>query len=301
MGLLKASLEAAKWALVALILGVGIVVGSGNAQPYLSPSDIPGGPRATFAGMIVGVVVVIAVVGFLQERVRDDQWEAAGRHAGLQPANGGIRPIGKGLATNLPDLTGTVDGVPVTARTERHKVHTSSEGGSNWVRYTLVEAELSGPTDEGAIVGGGSGPIDARRGNVDVEAAVEDDSAAGLASAETGDFAVLGSSEAAVQALTAEPVAEALGSLEKLDHVYVGDASRVVASYGETLDEAMEGSFFEFPVDSLVERVPADAETVTIETKDLILNVHEFRRHVLAAVAIANAFEKATARASAPE
>ncbi|MEF8814386.1 MAG: hypothetical protein V5A55_11290, partial [Halovenus sp.] len=214
----------------------------------------------------------------------------------------GIQLIGKGPVTNLPDLTGTVDGVPVTARTERHKVNTSSEGGSNWVRYTLVEAELTGPTDEGAIVGGGGGQMKADRGNVDLDNVVGTTSAAGgLATAETEHLTAVGTSEAAVQTVTADPAADAVASLEKLDLVYVGDASEVITSYAEAQNEELADSFFEFPVDTLADRVPADAATVTIETKDLILNVDEFRRHVLAAVAIANAFEEATARAPAPE
>lgn len=295
MGLLRAVLEAAKWVLVALVLGVGITVGSGNAEPYLSPSAIPGGPEATFVGMLAGVVVVIYVIGGIQKRIKSDEWEAAGRHAGLQPAgNGGL--------TSLPDLTGTVDGLPVTARIEKHKRNTANEGGVTWVPFTLVETELPGPADGGVIVGGDRGRMRADRGNIEVDDMVENVSAAeGVVTAETGGLSVVGTSKAAAQAVTTGPAGEALRSLEKLDVVYVGDASGVVASYADARNEEMEGSVFEFPVDEFVERVPADATTVTIETKELILNVDEFRRHVLAAVAITDAFEEVTARTPGSE
>lgn len=294
MGLLKALLEAMKWVLVALILGVGITVGSGNAEPYVSPSAIPGGPEATFAGMFVGVVAVVLVVGQLQEVIRGDEWEAAGRHAGLQPeGNGGLR--------SLPDVSGTVDGVAVTARTEKHTVNTGGEGGSTTVRYTLVEAELPGPADDGVIVGRtGDGRMRAERGEVDVDDVVEHLSAdEGLVTAETGDLSAVGTSEPAVQAVINGPAGKATRSLEKLDLAHVGDAAAVVASYAETQNEELEDSVFEFPVERLADPVPGDAATVTIETKDLVLNVEEFRRLVVAVVAIADAFAEATVRASA--
>lgn len=47
--------------------------------------------------------------------------------------------------------------------------------------------------------------------------------------------------------------------------------------------------------------MPADTATVTIETNDPLLNVDEFRRHVLAAVAIADALEDRAAHASPAE
>lgn len=295
MGLKAAGLEAVKWVLVALVLGVGIGVGSGQAEPYLSPADLPGGPPATFAGMLVGVVVVIYGIGYLQEGVTGDEWEAAGRHSGLQPADDGGH-------MRLPDLTGTVDGRAVMARTERHKRKRTEEGGTKRVRYTLIEASLGGPADEGVLVGGDDSRMRAKRGRIDFADVVENAAAVeGLVTAETGDRTVVGTSAAAAQAVTDGAAGEALAAIETLNLAYVGDATGVVGSYAVARNEELEGSMFEFPVEELVERVPGDATSVTLETRDLLLNVDEFRRHVLAAVAIANAVEAATERRSAAE
>lgn len=290
MGLKVAGLEAVKWVLVALILGVGILAGSGQAQPYISPADIPGGPPGTLAGMLVGVLVVVYGINYFQEDITGDHWEAAGRSAGLQPTDGG------GLM-RLPDLTGTVDGRAVTARTERHKRNSAGEGGSTEVRYTLIEAELSEPADEGVLVGGTGARMRAKRGRIDFEDTVENGPAAGaLVTAETGEHTVVGTSAAVTQAVTDGAPAEALAALETLNIAYVGDAAGVFESYGEARNEELAESIFEYPVAELVDRVPGNATTVTLETRDLLLNVDEFRRHVLAAVAIANAVEAATDR-----
>lgn len=295
MGLKAALLEAVKWVLVTVVLGGGIVVGSGQAEPFLSPSDIPGGPGATFAGMIVGVVVVIYGIDHLQAGVKGDEWEAAGRHAGLQPdGDGGI--------WSLPDLTGTIDGRAVRARIQKHRIDSSNDNSPE-IGFTVVEAELDGPAADGLVAGIDGGTIEAPIGTLEFEDMVENVSVAEeLTAVEAGDLVVVGTSEAAARAITDGSAGEAVRSLEKLNLVYVGDASGVVASFTEARNEEIEeagGSIFEYHVDNLVERVPADAATVTVETQGTIRNADELRRHVVAALAVADAFEEATARAPA--
>lgn len=76
----------------------------------------------------------------------------------------------------------------------------------------------------------------------------------------------------------------------------------MVSSWAEARNEEIEGvgsSIAEYPVDNLVERVPGDAATVTVETKASIRNGDELPRFAEGVVAIADAFEEATARTPA--
>lgn len=63
--------------------------------------------------------------------------------------------------------------------------------------------------------------------------------------------------------------------------------------------EGRELSIAEYPVDNLVERVPGDAATVTVETQASIWDGPELRRFTEGVVAIADAFKEATVRTPA--
>lgn len=284
MGLKRLLVGAATAAWAILVVGGVVSVYTGRAEPYLSPSDVPVGSQAAFVGMLVLVAAGLIVGSIVQKRLKSGEWQDAGRRAGFRPGGG-----------SLPDLTGTVDGRPVRARLVEHTVSQSGEGaGSTTVVYTYVETELSGPADDGVIVGGDWGEIDAERGSIDFEAMAEDVGAEeDLVAVTAGDLYAVGTSEAATRAVAAGRVQEAVRSLGGLNLVYVGDASRVVASYAEAQNEELEGSIMEFPVDTLVEAVPGDAATVTIGTKAWIRDGDELRRQAEAAVAIADASEEA--------
>ncbi|MEF8826208.1 MAG: hypothetical protein V5A27_07705, partial [Halapricum sp.] len=88
---------------------------------------------------------------------------------------------------------------------------------------------------------------------------------------------------------------DALRAIRDLNIGSLGDASGVVANWAEARNEELEGSIVEFPVDNLVERVPGDAATVTVETKSSIRDGDELRRFAEGVVAIADAFEEAAA------
>lgn len=121
----------------------------------------------------------------------------------------------------------------------------------------------------------------------------------GLVAAETEDLVPVGTSAAVVEAVADGLSGDALRAINDLKIGSLGDASGVVTRWTEARNEELEGSIVEFPVDGLVERVPGDAGTVTVETKASIRDGDELRRFAEAVVAIADAFEEATAHTPA--
>lgn len=296
MDLKGALYKAAMFAWWAVVFGGWIAIDLGHTEPWLSFSDIPGGSMGGMAGAIVAGVAGWYVVSSLNERRERGEWQEAGRQAGLRPAD-------DSGDTKGPELTGTVDGRTVTARYDKRKMKGTGEQEGRWVTFTLGEAELPGPADEGVVVGSAGGSVDAGVGTLDFDDMAETVSAAeGLVAAETGDLVLVGTSAATVEAVADGLSGKALRAIRDLSIVSLGDASGVVASWAEARNEELEGagsSIAEYPVDNLVERVPGDAATVTVETKASIRDGDELRRFAEAVVAIADAFEEATARTPA--
>lgn len=299
MNLTGAFYRAAAVAWMIVVFGAWIYVDSGYAGSSLSFSDVPGGSTGAFIGALVVTVAGWLVVGRLNDRREKDEWKEAGRQAGLQPANDSGETRG-------PELTGTIDGRTITAYYDKRKVGGSEESGGSYVTFTFGEAELGGPADDGVVAGsagdkyssGGVGTLDFQEMG-ETASAVE-----GLVTAETGDLVLVGTSTAAVEAVATDLSGEALRAIRDLEIASVGDASGVVTTWAEARNEEMEGvgsSLAEYPVDRLVGHIPGDAATVTVETRASIRDGDELRRFAEGSVAIADAFEGATARAPSSE
>lgn len=280
------------WAVV--VFGAWIYVDQGLAEPTLSFADVPGGSTGGMAGAMVAAVAGWMLIGYVRQRVQRGEWKQTGREAGL-------RPTGEG---SPPELTGTVDGRTVRARLEHRTVNSGGEGTSRRVPYTVVEAELDGPADHGLVGGPADGEIDADVGTLRFEAVVENaDVADDLVAVEEQGLVVAGTSETAVETLGTGTMGDALRSDDQLNLLSVGDGASVVTSFAEAHNAEMEGvgsSLAEYPVDNLVEEVPGNAGTATVETHAHIQDGDALRGQAAAVVAIADVFEEATDRPSSP-
>lgn len=291
MDLKGAFLKTAAVAWMMLLFGGWIYVDAGYAGPALSFAAVPGGSTGAFAGALILTIAGWVVVGNLQYRHEADQWREVGRQAGLQPTG----------SASPPELAGTVDGRTVTTRFEKHKVGGSEESGGQLITFTFADAELAAPADEGLVVGTAGERVGAHDGigTLDVDALCETASTAGLVAAETDDLVLVGTSSEVVEAVADGLSGRALRAIGDLRIVSAGDASGMVAEWAEARNEEMEGvgsSLAEHPVDDLVELVPGDAGTVTVETKAALRDADELRRFAEGVVAIADAFEEGTAR-----
>lgn len=133
-------------------------------------------------GFVAAMAAVVAgwlVLSTLHQRHERAEWQEAGKQAGLRTADNG----------SPPELTGTVNGRSVTARYERRTIGTTNEQGGTVVTFTLGDAALAGPADDGLVVGRAGGHVDAGVGTIVFDGMAETVSAAeGLVSAESGDL-----------------------------------------------------------------------------------------------------------------
>jgi hypothetical protein len=305
MDLQGALYKVAAVAWIGLVIWAGLAVGDGAAEPWLTISDFPGGSYGALIAAIGVAFAGLLVLRFIQERHEAKQWEAAGRQAGLSP-------VGDGSSDGALELTGSIDGRPVTVRYVYRREKQGNEGRHQSVRsdgdtsthrvtYTIVEAELSGAADGGVIAspasrGGGSG---GGSGMLGIDDTSETDSGAEgvFAVAEDGLF-LKGTPPAAVEAVSEGQSGRALRAIRDFQIAAVGDASGVAAR----LTEEAGGSMFGVGMgDAILKDIPSDETMVYVETMASIRDGDELRRFAEGAVAVADAFEEATARTSAPE
>jgi len=267
-----------------VVFGGVFAVDLGYTEPWLSIADVPGGTIGAFA---VGIAVTMAgayVLSSANEGRKQAEWTAAGRDAGFTPTGG----------EDETELTSTVGGRQANVRYERRHI-SGGEGGGTWVTFTFGEAALDDPAEEGVLVGSADGKLSAGVGTIRYDEMAEAAAAMrGFAAAETGDLAVVGSSTAAVEAVASGRSGEALRAVEDLEVGAVGDAADVVREWTQRRNEGMEGSIAGYPVDNLVECVPGDAGTVTVEARASMRDATVLRRFAEGVVACADAFEAAT-------
>lgn len=257
-----------------------ILVASGNAEPYASPSLIPyGGPGA------FGSIAVLGLAGtFVVSRLRIRSWKRMGRRAGLTPAGGGL--IG------TPALTGTVDGRSVTASTYSVKKSSGGEGGSNSVTYTLVEAELRDPANDGYVLG--TGEVSAFDEDIPEEARtqpVED------------DHYVLGDLSADdAESVVSRRVRVAFERADAPNAVVVGNPTgAILGSLPDDLD-GFVGSMMVSGIESALEEKESFAPgTVAHDSTGLLLDPEELEARANAVAAVADAHEHADLGATPPQ
>lgn len=254
------------WAL--LSAGVTIAAFTGNAEPYVSTPPLVVGeftPILVIAGAWIAGRTVVKLL-----KIRD--WRATGRRPNLGPAGGGL----------LPDLTGTVGGRTVRARTVKRRASTDQE--SSKTIYTIVEADLDGPSEGGVVIGPADG-VETAWGSVwysPEEADVADEKLAAKAT-----------SESVARAVTTGRSREALLAMDDLDVVYAGNVRGVVTAGMGDMSENPKGEQF---ADQVADRFPGDASQVSIESRKLVLDADRLRRQTEAVAAVADALQAATVR-----
>jgi hypothetical protein len=280
---------------VVLVIGAGFSVSEGYTEPWLTISDFPGGSNGALAATIGTVLAGVVVIGFLERRDEAKQWEAAGRQAGLSP-------VGDGSSDGALELAGSIDGRPVTVRYEYRREEQGNEGRHQSVRsggdtstrrvtYTIVEVELSGAADGGVIASPASLGIG--------DTSETDSGAEGVFTVAEDGLFLMGTPQAAVEGVNEGVSGKALRAIRDLQIVTVGDASDVAARLTEEVDGR---SMFGIGVEDVIAKdIPKDETTVYVETMASIRDGDELRRFAEGAVAVADAFEEATARTSAPE
>lgn len=137
----------ALWAPVLLLAAVLALAYSGVAEPTLMRGDIPVDPPVAFVGVFVAVFAAAIGTGLINRWA----WKAAGNAVGLTVDGIGLRAS--------PDMSGTVAGRQVTART--YSTGGNSGGNSSSETYTVVETDLDRPVEWwgtfASIDGGGTG------------------------------------------------------------------------------------------------------------------------------------------------
>lgn len=255
-----------------LVAGTGIAIWSGQVNTIVSPSQLPQNPFVLFGG-----VVILIGIGWLAITSREKKsWLAAGRAANLSPD--GAAPI---LGT--PALAGDVYQRPVRARTVKRQKGSGSRDGSSRQTFTVVEAELAQPADDGLIVTSASGSrTRGSRTSIEIDpehADLTDD-----------QLAVIGRADDVAQAVISGRSRDALLAMDEVDIVYVGDATQVVSDMTPNLSESRIGSWFEGKIS---DRIPGDASTVSVEAMGVVHDGDRLRRPAEAVAAVADAFEAA--------
>lgn len=258
------------WAAAA---AVGVVAAyGGNAEPFVSASQLPSGGL-----YMVGIIVALWILGgFVIHRLRTFHWKAVGRAAGLTPD--GIGLVGE------PDLTGTVGGRQVRARTRTKTKRTGGEGTSEDIKYTVVEADLAGPADRGLVVGrsdGSGGPA----------------GAAGVQAVDVGDgITAVGADEAFAREVLDRRSRDAIRAMGTDEDLNVGDAEGMMQSVLDgAMDDSGGGGFFANALAGRAfDEMAGDASTVSLEEKGLLLHAGELESRAQVVAAVADAFEDAT-------
>lgn len=252
------------WAVASF--GTAIVLYSGNAEPYVSPSQLPGGatPVGLFGSGLAAAFLGWLVIGFLRSR----SWRKMARRAGFD-ADGRLLPVGQ------PGLSKTVRGRPVRVGTVSRGGTGGGESGSGKTTYTRVEAELAGPAEEGLVVNRDGVRTDL--GN--------------LESVTVAGHEVVGPENLARDVLSSR-VQGVLDEASGVDSVTVGDAAGALSDAAPDVSDSLLGRLAKSTSEAAV---AGDESTATVETEGLLLDADELEGRVDAVVAVADAFETATA------
>ena len=272
-----------------------VVVDIGLGDPFVPPA-LAQAARIDRGLATLGLAVV-GVVGFGLLRRR--AWRTIGRRAGLSTDPSTIGPLGLVSAKSIegslfelfpePDLRGTVDGRDVRVHT--YTVSTGGgEDGGNSESYTLVEASLAAPIEQGLMLGAG---------DPDSTEQLTDIVPAELETEALGDgLVVVGGPDAPARAqeLLSGAARQALLDCQESGGVTVGDPTDAIV---EAIPDEI-GAFVGFVPgaeleNSLRDHPPFDPETVAINAKGRTADPERLQDHVRAVAAVANSVEQATA------
>lgn len=277
MGGTSGGVRAAQFGWIIVVAAASIAAYTGNATPYVAPSQLPGGTADAGTYMFGSILVVGFGGSALMALVAGDSWQDMDEETDLTLGESGV--TGRGT------YTGVIDGRQVRARTEKRKTGQWTEGGSSYTTYTITEADLDAPLESGIILrrqteGGNRMDV----GDSSIEQAVID-----------GEFVLTGveSERLAREVLTRE-VREALRAVENLETVTIGAASEVITEELPSMGDSMVGGFLEDKMEAaMTKNVGGTPTTVGIETSGVLGDPSRLDDRTAAVAAVANAFEDA--------
>jgi hypothetical protein len=251
-----------------------VVVYSGNARPYVPPDVLPYGAAGAFGVAVVLVLAGVFVVGRFEVR----SWRRMGRAAGLEPDGWSV--------LSKPDLAGTVDGRSVRVSTYAVDEGGGGDDGGGSATYTLVEADLGTPVDDGYVLGrDAAGPVVADA-PVDVGQRDLD-----------GGHHVVGADAVSERVLT-DDVRDTFDASPGA--VVVGDPTDAFAAALPDDGDGFVGSMLSAGVEqALAERPSFDAATAATDDRGVLLDAAELDARIEAVVAVADAHETVDAEAPA--
>jgi len=261
---------------ILLVAAAAITSYTGNARPYIEPSQLPGGTSSPEA-YIFGAILVVGFGGAALIAVSSgDPWKEMAEQTNLTLDDSGV--------TGNGTYSGAVDGRQVRARIDRRKTG-NSEGGSNYTSYTITEADLDSSFDEGIILRRETSPAN----RMDAE---------GTPISQTvidGEFVLTGvESEQFAREILTQDVREAVRAVEDFETLTIGDASELVAETLPSMGDSMVGSLLQDKFEqAMTSDVGGSPRTAGIETTGVIGNASELNNRIAAVGAVANAFEDA--------
>lgn len=261
------------WATI--VFGASILVFSGNAAPYLTPSMLPiSGPFSLFA-FAAGLFVLGGVV---VSRLRRRAWRQAGQQANLTPQGGGL--IGS------QDLVGKRNGRSVRARTIKRKSGGSSSEGSSKTTYTIVEADLEAEATDGLVIAVGD----------DAESTAVVDFTEKMETESVNDVETIGSSFDRANRILTQRAQDALSRPGRMGAVLAGDATGELLEALPDSDGMIAGKMADMMQNKIKEKLPGTPGTVTTQTKGLLLDGDEIDHQVAAVAAVADEFDATSSR-----
>lgn len=275
-------------------------------------------PPALALPGLLGTFILAIGSGFGLAFVNRWLWIAMGEAVGLTPAENGLPRSSLShpdhSTISRPILTGTVRGRTVRARTFTVKSDGGDPDDSSSTTHMLVEADLEAPVEEGAVV---------TRGDADLSFSIPStnsgdeptmpsmsESFGDLTVVQEGAFYAQTNAESLLRTVLSGRTRNDLDAVASFAALQVGNAKAIYeAMYSSALSMAREAmpEIGGFSLESVLPSaadladglVYSDAQTVTFKLEDVPNDPDELDRQVTAAVAVADAFERARADADA--
>lgn len=254
-----------------------IAIYTGNAEPYVAPSQLPAGGTPEAGMYMFGMIAVVSFGGLAAiSLLSPNRWKGMQEHTDLTLEDDGLLSTGK--------YTGDIHGRPVRARTITKKSAQKTEGGSSQVTYTITEADLSEPTTMGIMLGKkGEGTTLTDFGEMSIQSTVIDN-----------QFVVAGAkTDTLAEDLLTREVRDALLAVANLDTMTIGAATETISQELPDTSDSMVGGFLKGKMKQSINKdVGGTPTTVAIQTKGKLSDPAELNQRIEAVATVADAFEE---------
>lgn len=248
-----------------------LAIYTGNAEPVVAASQLPGGDAPLPNGYLFGTIALVSLgPPLLVKLLTPDKWSQIQDQTALT-LEGDV-------------FSGSIDGRPVRARTERRKVGGDSKS-SNHATFTIVEADLEAPITESMLINikGSENGLEEFGANLGTETTVVND-----------EFVVLGgeSGTLATEILTTR-TRDALRATEE-NSVSIGATAELMTDHLPDMSDSLVGGLFKGKFEEKFDQqFGGTPTTVAINAKGRLGDPDELDRQAEAVAAVADAFEDA--------